>query len=59
MPDRIEISRRSKPIPCGECGHRALHVGRVFSGTGALLGNTLVCTVCRRDARAEVIRRAA
>ncbi len=38
MPDRIEISHRSKPIPCGQCGQQTSHVGRIVSAAGALLG---------------------
>jgi hypothetical protein len=42
------ISRDSKPIPCEECGLPTLHVARLVSGDGTLLGQTLVCTACRR-----------
>jgi hypothetical protein len=42
------ISRDNKPIPCEECGLPALHVARLVSGDGTLLGQTMVCTACRR-----------
>jgi hypothetical protein len=47
MPNRIVISRDSKPIPCEQCGWETLHVANVVSGEGALLGRTMFCTVCR------------
>jgi len=34
------ISRDSKPIPCEECGLPTLHVARLVSGDGTLLGQT-------------------
>ncbi|MCR6483781.1 hypothetical protein M8542_13230 [Amycolatopsis sp. OK19-0408] len=48
MPNRVMISRDSKPIPCEECGLPSLHVARLVSANGALLGQTMVCTACRR-----------
>lgn len=48
MPNRMMISRDSKPIPCEECGLPTLHVARLVSGDGTLLGRTMVCTACRR-----------
>ncbi|MCR6490829.1 hypothetical protein M8542_49410 [Amycolatopsis sp. OK19-0408] len=59
MPDRIEISHRSKPIPCAMCGQHALHIGRILSPDGTLLGRTLVCTVCRPRPQIAAFRRAA
>jgi hypothetical protein len=59
MPDRIEISHRSKPIPCGQCGQHTLHVGRVLSGTGEVLGKALVCTACRPQRPVEAVRQVA
>ncbi len=58
MPDRIEISHRSKPIPCARCGQQTLHVGRIVSAAGTLLGKTMVCTACRPQLQAAS-RRAA
>ncbi|WP_410638900.1 hypothetical protein [Amycolatopsis sp. lyj-346] len=48
MPNRVMISHDSKPIPCEECGLPTLHVARLVSGDGTLLGQTMVCTACRR-----------
>jgi hypothetical protein len=48
MPNRVLISRDSKPIPCEECGLPALHVARLVAGDGTVLGQTMVCTECRR-----------
>ncbi|WP_410673960.1 hypothetical protein [Amycolatopsis sp. cmx-4-68] len=48
MPNRMLISRDNKPIPCEECGLPSLHVARLVSGDGTLLGQTMVCTACRR-----------
>ncbi|WP_410590518.1 hypothetical protein [Amycolatopsis sp. lyj-23] len=59
MPDRIEISRHSKPLPCGRCGQHTLHVGRILSPAGLLLGRTMVCTACRPQHHAEAVRRVA
>jgi hypothetical protein len=42
------ISRDSKPIPCEECGLPTLHVARLVAADGTLLGQTMVCTACRR-----------
>jgi hypothetical protein len=47
MPNRIVISRDSKPIPCELCGWETLHVAGVFSDDGTLLARTMVCTACR------------
>jgi hypothetical protein len=48
------ISRDSKPIPCEECGLPALHVARLIAADGSLLGQTMVCTACRRH-RSEAV----
>ncbi|WIX99338.1 hypothetical protein QRX60_35560 [Amycolatopsis mongoliensis] len=58
MPNRVLISRDSKPISCEECGLPALHVARLVAGDGTLLGQTMVCTACRRhrsEAAAEAV----
>ncbi|MGW4487347.1 hypothetical protein ACWEOE_26305 [Amycolatopsis sp. NPDC004368] len=48
MSNRMLISQDSQPIPCENCGQPTLHVARLVSGEGALLGQTMVCTECRR-----------
>jgi hypothetical protein len=48
VPNRVLISRDSKPIPCEECGLPTLHVARLVAGDGTLIGQTMVCTACRR-----------
>ncbi|MEU4674017.1 hypothetical protein AB0F91_40180 [Amycolatopsis sp. NPDC023774] len=48
MTNRILISQESQPIPCEKCGQPTLHVARLVTGDGALLGQTMVCTECRR-----------
>lgn len=56
MPNRVMISRDSRPIPCENCGLPALHVARLVAGDGTLLGQTMVCTACRRHrAAAEAV----
>jgi hypothetical protein len=59
MPNRIDISPTGKPIPCEGCGRETLHVARIFSATGTLLGKTMVCTTCRPRHPAGALRRAA
>jgi hypothetical protein len=59
MPNRIEISPAGKPLPCEACGRETLHVARILSATGALLGKTLICTTCRPQRPAGALRRAA
>jgi hypothetical protein len=51
MPNRIVISRDSKPLPCEQCGWETLHVASVLSEEGTLLGRTMVCTACRPHTR--------
>ena len=48
MPTRMLISQESKPIPCEDCGQPTLHVARLVTDEGKLLGQTMVCTRCRR-----------
>ncbi|MEA5361024.1 hypothetical protein VA596_15880 [Amycolatopsis sp., V23-08] len=52
MPNRLRISRDAAPIPCEACGRATLYVARLVSEDGTQLGQTLVCTSCRRH-RAE------
>ncbi|MDT7802083.1 MAG: hypothetical protein QOI78_5516 [Actinomycetota bacterium] len=52
MPNRLVLSKETGPIPCESCGLPTLYVARVVSESGAQLGQTLVCTSCRRH-RAE------
>jgi hypothetical protein len=42
------ISDAAKPIPCEECGHPTLHVARLVTSDGTLVGQTMVCTACHR-----------
>jgi hypothetical protein len=59
MPNRIVISRDSKPLPCEQCGRETLHVARVLADDGSLLGRTLICTACRPQHHTRGVRRVA
>ncbi|UOZ04895.1 hypothetical protein [Amycolatopsis sp. WQ 127309] len=52
MPNRVLIAQDTEPIPCEACGQRALYVARLVTNDGATIGQTMVCTACRRH-RAE------
>jgi hypothetical protein len=57
MPNRMMISQDSQPIPCEECGQPTLHVARLVSEEGQLVGQTLICTQCRRHRSEQNLRR--
>jgi hypothetical protein len=57
-PNRMVISQESRPIPCEECGHPALHVAQllnVATATGA--GHSVVCRRCLPGSRNNDLKR--
>ncbi|SEP37386.1 hypothetical protein [Amycolatopsis saalfeldensis] len=58
MSTRVLLDPHDPLVACDRCGYTTVHVARVITDSGVVIGKTLVCTSCRHHRRLEAEQRA-